>query len=256
MSYDGPIPGFIIGGAPRSGTTFMCHLLDKHPAIFMAKPFIPEPKVFLTHADGRDAYLERYRTAFAGAGQGKLLGEKTANYFENEHALPRIREHLPQVKLMFILREPVGRAYSNWLWSTKNGLETLTFAEALALEGRRESPLPPEKAHARPFDYLARSRYATLAKHWIDTFGRGQVRFFLYEDIVRAPEYLSRAVQEYLGVEQVAGLSDDLGVINAAHDTGPPIDRDLERDLRGSLKPEVERFAELTGTDVGPWVYS
>lgn len=90
----------------------------------------------------------------------------------------------------------------------------------------------------------------------IDTFGRGQVRFFLYEDIVRAPEDLSRAVQEYLGVEQVAGLSDDLGVINAAHDTGPPIDRDLERDLRGSLKPEVERFAELTGTDVGPWVYS
>jgi len=38
---------FIIGGAPRSGTTWLSHLLDKHTEIFMADLFNPEPKFFL-----------------------------------------------------------------------------------------------------------------------------------------------------------------------------------------------------------------
>ena len=40
-------PTFIIGGAPRSGTNFLCHALDRHPAVYMAKPYMPEPKVFM-----------------------------------------------------------------------------------------------------------------------------------------------------------------------------------------------------------------
>jgi sulfotransferase family protein len=51
------IPDIIIGGGPRSGTTFLCNLLSKHPD----PPFIPEPKVCtISHPAGDPGYLERY----------------------------------------------------------------------------------------------------------------------------------------------------------------------------------------------------
>src|SRR5262245_35557105 len=40
-------PTFLIAGAPRSGTTWLYHLLDRHPQIYMARPVRPEPKFFL-----------------------------------------------------------------------------------------------------------------------------------------------------------------------------------------------------------------
>ena len=58
MSY---LPDIVIGGAPRSGTTFLCELLAKHPDVFIARPVIPEPKVLiLPHPDDVAGYRARY----------------------------------------------------------------------------------------------------------------------------------------------------------------------------------------------------
>ena len=121
-------PTFIIGGAPRSGTTFLCHLLDQHPDVFIMKPFIPEPKVFVTPtSDGTREYLRRYEEGLAAAGSERALGEKTSYYFEHALVPDRIASTLDSVRLLFIVREPVQRAYSNYLWSRRNGIETLSF---------------------------------------------------------------------------------------------------------------------------------
>ena len=55
--------------------------------------------------------------------------------------------------MLFLVREPAARAHSIWLWSTGNGVETLSFAEAVELERRgveRTSPLGPGREDARP----------------------------------------------------------------------------------------------------------
>src|SRR5688572_30906922 len=124
------LPDFIIGGAPRSGTTFLCHALEKHPAVFIARPYIPEPKVFMGKEQSIPTYLARYKSFFAAARPGQVLGEKTSYYLESEQACRLIRQATPGVRLVFIVREPVARAYSNYLRSKHNGLETLPFAEA------------------------------------------------------------------------------------------------------------------------------
>ena len=41
------LPDFLIGGAPRAGTTWLYRLLDRHPDVYMARPATPEPKFFL-----------------------------------------------------------------------------------------------------------------------------------------------------------------------------------------------------------------
>jgi len=248
-------PDFIIGGAPRSGTTYLCRALSGHPQVFIPRPFIPEPKVFLLPLKPGETYGDRYADIFAPAAPGQLKGEKTTNYLENAWACRLIHRTLGPVRMIFMVREPVARAYSNWLWSRLNGLEKLPFEEAVASEGKRDDPLGAENPHARPFDYLCRGDYATLARPYCETMGFERVKFFLFEDIVNRPLDLLRRVQEWLGLDPLPGSRLDPGMVNPAAHTGPPIDRVFEETLRRRMKPKVERFAELSGLDLSEWGY-
>ena len=108
----------------------------------MALPMRPEPKFFLVdevYQKGIDHYRRKW---FAEVPEGKLAGEKTTSYLESSRAAERIHQHLSQVKLIFILREPADRAYSNYLWSCMNGLESEDFETALNLEEQREREVP------------------------------------------------------------------------------------------------------------------
>ena len=248
------VPTFIIGGAPRSGTTLLCHLLDQHPDVFIMKPYVPEPKVFVTPTTrGAEEYLQRYAEGLVEAGEARAIGEKTSYYLENEDVPQRIADTLGSVRFLFIVREPVRRAYSNYLWSRKNGLERLSFAEAVRLEGTRPNPLGAAREYARPFDYLRRGHYAIFAKRYYEHFGRDAVRFTLYEDLERRPTDIMKEIQEFIGVHPTDMNAQALGRINAARDTGAPLDAGIELELREKMRLEVTRFSSLTGLDVSAW---
>jgi len=109
----GRLPDFIIGGAPRSGTTWLATTLDRHPAIWMAKPLRPEPKFFLVeelYAEGLDQYSARW---FAEAPDDTVVGEKSTNYLESGSAARRIAADLPGVRMIFLLRDT--GLINNWL---------------------------------------------------------------------------------------------------------------------------------------------
>jgi hypothetical protein len=75
MSGRVPVPDVVIGGAPRSGTTFLCELLAKHPSVYVAMPFIPEPKARI-RASGRDAITPALPSIlFFGAAAGRPYRE-------------------------------------------------------------------------------------------------------------------------------------------------------------------------------------
>src|SRR5258708_10009769 len=88
------LPDFLIGGAPRSGTTWLYCLLDRHPAVYMAKPVTPEPKFFLV-----DHLYEKglpfYSTWFADAAPRRLTGEKSTDYLESARAAKPSAHDLP-----------------------------------------------------------------------------------------------------------------------------------------------------------------
>jgi hypothetical protein len=247
------LPDFLIGGAPRSGTTWLYHLLDRHPSIYMAKPIKPEPKFFLVD-DLYEKGLEHYaRTWFAAAGSTPFAGEKSTDYLESRAAAERIARDLPAVKLVFILRDPVERAYSNYLWTRMNGLETEDFATALQLEEERERVLPERLRFTRPYSYCSRGLYAELLAPYLDRFSRSQLLVLKFEDLLHAPRELAVRLQQFIGAEPRPEDAEGLGVINPSERPDTPLDADLRRRLEERFREPNRRLAALLGSEFSIW---
>lgn len=233
------LPTFIIGGSPRSGTTWTHQLLRLHPDVFMAEPEEPEPKFFHVdqlYARGLDHYRE---TWFSGAGARQAVGEKTSYYLENAEAARRIHRDLPGVKMIFLLRDPVERAYSNYLRSRYFGFETEEFARALELEEERERTLPERLRFVRPHAYASRGLYADLLRVYFDLFGAQHILCVRYEDIALDPGAVAAQVHAFIGVEERPADGVALGRVNAA-----PAQAGVERPADAVFDTLRARFAE------------
>ncbi len=111
-------PDFVIIGAMKCGTTVLWHNLNKHPGINMCKNW-EDPKIasteirFWNNGDPHrtwDKGIDWYKNLFSGS----CCGEKSANYIEEFTTMRRLYEHVPSVKLILNIRNPVDRAYSEY----------------------------------------------------------------------------------------------------------------------------------------------
>ena len=129
-------PEFLIIGAPKAGTTALHSALALHPDVFMTTP--KEPKYWMCgdapppHWTGPgDAHSQQewvwrrrdYEALFEPGAQHRARGESTPFYLWSYPAQRRIAEHLPDVKLIAVVRDPIDRAYSNWMHLWSDGLE-------------------------------------------------------------------------------------------------------------------------------------
>jgi hypothetical protein len=246
-------PTFLIAGAPRSGTTWLYHLLDRHPDVYMAKPVRPEPKFFLVDELYERGFEHYLRTWFDGSATSAAAGEKSTNYLESVAAAERIRRHLPDVKLVFILREPAQRAYSNWAWSRMNRMETLDFETALEQEDERERTVPPQLRYARPHAYFSRGLYATMLRRYVDLFPREQILCLKFDDIILKPGDLACRLHRFL---RVAPRPDDtlgLDVVNPS-EAGDTMSDDLRRRLRLRYASATRELVALFGREFEDWI--
>ncbi len=111
----GPLPDFLIIGAAKSGTTTLYKYLCLHPEIYMSN--VKEPCFFDADMSWHKGW-DWYRSLFDGARNGQVCGEASTNYtrFPQVPGVPeKISKFLPDVKLIYILRDPVERAYSHYV---------------------------------------------------------------------------------------------------------------------------------------------
>jgi hypothetical protein len=248
------LPDFIIAGAPRSGTTWLYLLAQRHPQLAMAEPMVPEPKFFLVDErwqQGVDYYSTKW---FDPLPAGRILGEKSTNYLEAPEVAERISRVLPGVKLIFLLRDPVDRAYSNYLWSRQNGLETETFERALALEEQRERDLASQLRYARPHAYFSRGLYAEHLTRFFVRFPRAQMLVLRHEDVAARPESVAADFHGFLGVAELPETALALGRINAAETARcEPLSPSLRRRLVERYRAANANLVNLLGPDFELW---
>lgn len=204
-------PNFILIGAQKAGTTALYHYLRQHPEVFM--PEVKEPGFFAFEGeelDYRDAagdpasicsYTitdpERYKRLFDGVEQETAVGEATTLYLHSEKAISRIRTHVPDAKLIAVLRHPVDRAYSAYMHAVRERREPIDdFEEALRAEKRRV-----QDGWGFLWRYETLSRYTAPIRRYLEAFEKEQIRIYLFDEFKEETEDLVRDLYAFLGCD-------------------------------------------------------
>jgi len=234
------LPDFFVIGAPKAGTTALHAALATHPQLFLSS--VKEPKFFLCGelppprengpGDAHSAQewvwrRDQYEALFAGAPPGVLRGESTPFYLSDLPAQRRLREAVPEARLIAVVRDPVDRAYSNWAHLWADGLEPeADFLSACALEEEREAA-----GWARFWRYLKLGRYGEQLEHLTSLFPADQVHVLRYRELVDDPRAAVDGICAFLGVEP--GLIDDVPSANVSTYVPPsPASRVLQEAVR------------------------
>jgi len=194
-------PNFLIVGAARSGTTSLFDWLRGHPQIFM--PAWKEPSYFVDGYGLSD--WDKYLTLFAPGRGKKAIGEASAAYLAAPESPPWIQRELGTPRIIMILRDPVRRAMSLYAWMTMEGYEPAPSFEA-ALDAEPLRMADPAFARNCPqyfwdYCYFHSGLYAEQVERHLDTFGRGSVRIYLFEDLVEKPGEVLKDVCGFLDVD-------------------------------------------------------
>ena len=142
-------PNFIIAGFPKCGTTSLHHYLNEHPEIFMPEQkelhYFTCKKLKILNNGPKDKIvnrthietLEKYLGFFKDVKKETAIGEVSPSYINYPSELHRIKSFLNDPKMIIILRDPINRAYSNYLHLKREQREKLDFIEAIKAEDRR-----------------------------------------------------------------------------------------------------------------------
>jgi hypothetical protein len=244
---------FFIAGAQRSGTTYLYHLCAEHPQIEMAQPVKPEPKFFMV-----DSLYERglgyyQNTYFKGKAGALILGEKSTSYIEVEKAAERISRHFADAKIIFILRNPVERAISNYWFSVKNRFETMPIEEAFLKEEKRRQDYDTSKVSVSPYAYLGRGRYIEYIEMYERYFPATQIYVVLHEHLINSDHYL-KDFYTFLGVEPTF-LPASLHTVINANENKPAqnIDPQLRKYLKDYFADSNARLSKRLGISLAEW---
>jgi hypothetical protein len=244
------LPDFLILGAQKAGTTALYAYLRWHPQI--TGPSFKEVSFFDRHY----ARGERWYRAHLPIRRGGIVGEASPSYLFHPLAPERVARMLPDARLIALLREPVGRAFSHYQHEVALGRESLSFEEAIARENERMQGEvqrmlrdPAYFSYAWwNYTYAARGRYAEQLERWYAAFPREQLLFLLTDDLAADTPGTYARVLEFLGVEQHA-LESFPRIFEREYG-------DMQPATRAALGQEFaepnRRLAELLGRDL-PW---
>ncbi|HYK32135.1 MAG TPA: sulfotransferase [Streptosporangiaceae bacterium] len=200
------LPGFLIIGAQRCGTTSMYRALSSHPAVRKA--------VLHKGVHYFDMNYERgigwYRAHFPLAAAGRLTFESSPYYMFHPLAAERIAADLPGVKLIVLVRDPVERAYSAHAHELARGFETESFERAIELEparldgeAERITASPGYLSHSHQHHaYLARGQYVEQLDRLGRMFGPDRIHVVDSGDFFGKPEPVYDSVLEFLGLPE------------------------------------------------------
>jgi hypothetical protein len=229
------LPNFFIVGAARSGTTSLDRYLSQHPEIYVTPKkethFFAREDLPLCSGPGDDRLSsilirdeEEYARLFVKVKGEKAIGESSAFYLCFPGAAERIATTIPDAKILIILREPVERAYSSYMFMFRDGRETSGFEEGLSKEEERK-----QKGYEPIWWYKELSLYYKQVKHYLDVFGIERVKVLLYEEFSANPGLVLRDVFNFLEVSEdvaidtsvrynVSGSPKSRRVYNRLHD--------------------------------------
>ena len=195
------LPNFLIAGGVATGTSFLSATLAHHPDVYLPRIQRPEPNFFhysWKFNRGLAWYLDSW---FNEVGSEKAIGERSSLLLTSDLSPKRIEEALGKIQLIFCLRNPIERAWGNYRFSVLEGLEPLSFDEAISKEDDRIAGAEGIWAEVQPHAYLARSRYSSFLRKYLEIFGSQRILLIKSEELGRNPRETLQRVLTFLDVD-------------------------------------------------------
>lgn len=209
---------FVVIGAARSGTTSLYYYLRQHPEVYLPSvkelnhfswnPQSPDPGMGPGKGPGdtkatfwtetMDAYMDHYRDCQPS----QVAGEISTSYLYSPSAPERLARTLPGVRLFAIVRDPVERAWSQYLRMVRDGREELGFLEALDAEDKRV-----RSGWEFSWHYRRLGHYAEQLTRYLDCFPTDRIDVFLFEEFVADTRAVLARILERVGADPEVTLS-------------------------------------------------
>ena len=219
-----PLPNLFLVGAPRTGTTSLYEYFTQHPQVYMSPIKEPNyfarslliPQFFEHQSRGRfdlTSYLdspnretvhlayitqwEDYLRLFERARSQRTIGEASTFYLQCPDAPGEIHSRSPGARIIIGLRNPVERAYSEYLMNYSIGFTRCSFIETVEEECKQGFPKG---------GVIAGSSYYQPVRRYLEVFGSSRVLIFLQEDL-RNEVAFQHHICEFLGIEHTDAVS-------------------------------------------------
>jgi hypothetical protein len=204
------LPGFVIIGAMKCGTSSLYDCLAMHPEVAPATKkeihyfdinFAKGPGWYRTYFPLR--VVQRWTRM---KGQRLITGEASPYYMFHPNAAKRMHEVIPFASLIVLLRNPTDRAYSHYQHQVRQGREKETFVDAIRLEHERLSHdlavMEKDESYVgynhQHFSYLARGVYVDQLMAFQKFFPREQILVLKAEDLFSHPGPTFQKVLSFL----------------------------------------------------------
>lgn len=204
------LPDFIIGGAMKSGTTTLHHILNTHRNVF-----IPDEEIFFFNIDdieqnseffieldnkwtffdynkNFEKYLDWYSSFFSESKEDEIIGEDSTTYLCSEKSPKRIYELIPDVKLIFLVRDPVNRAYSHYWHMVRTGRAVYNFEKTIQFSKH---------------NIIKRGLYYKQINRYLKYFRRENLKIIIFENFINNMQEVINEVQEFLGVDKIIDIN-------------------------------------------------
>lgn len=218
------LPNFFLAGVPKAGTSSLYAYLEQHPQVYMCFP--KEPTFFAAAdilpegyrdrlergatrgSDGMErhwrgirvpgkrwliAEWEDYLELFHDVSGEVAIGDASVDYFWLPSSPQAIHATAPDARLIFVLRDPAERLFSEYLASLWHEPPLQTFRAQFLEAMHRPDPWKGLRLHV--------GRYAAHLQRFADLFPRDQIRIYLYEDYCANARAVLRDLFEFLGVD-------------------------------------------------------
>lgn len=190
----------------KCGTSSLHHILGKNPDIFIPNDEIgffdiddieAHPDFFVYESNkwyywdyekNFGEYLEWYKSFFSQARKDQIIGEDSTTYFSSKKPAERIKDLLPDCKLIFLLRDPVKRCYSHYWHNLRSGRAFNNFEKTIQM-------------NTRPI--ITKGFYKDKIKNYKKHFSKDNLKFIIFENFVSNTQEVISEVCDFIGVGRI-----------------------------------------------------
>jgi len=237
------LPCFLVISPPKTGSTWLADNLRRHPQLFL--PAIKEVKYFSSLYKWLD--LDWYADHFVAAAE-RIAGEASPSYaILPVEQIRAIRSLLPDLKLIFLMRDPVSRAWSH-------AKHTHRYREAYFEDSRTEHEEVTGSEWEANFSHdwpLTSGDYLGQLRRWSSVFPREQMYVGFYESIGTRPIETLREMFVFLGADPDVDLSSFPIVERILQGQPGELTPSLEEILRRLLYARTAELVEFIGERFG-----